>query len=99
MYHVSPIGNLHTEGIKSGVRPNVGRYSSPWVYLGTLDYIFTQYFSYAPKGRYFLYEVNTEGLKLEYPTEGQAKILGNISAQRIRLIKEIHNNGVNPFNR
>lgn len=45
----------------------------------------TQYFKYAPKGEYYLYEIDVEGLDIDTsPVGNQVKILGDVSASRIK---------------
>jgi len=85
-YHASPYDDLHLEGIKGNCTPLVGWRRSPYIFLGTLKYLSFQYFQYAPKGTYFIYEIDTDGLDLDHtPVGEQCKFLGNIPSSRVQL--------------
>lgn len=82
--HASPIENLDNVGIKCLAAPLVSYRKSPYVFLGTMDYLISQYFKYAPKGRYYLYSVDIVGLTVDTSPAGeQIKVLGNIGPGRI----------------
>lgn len=82
--HASMRSNLDLVGIKCFSAPLVSYKKSPYVFLGTLDYLVKQYFKYAPKGEYYLYEVDVEGLSVDTsPVGNQVKIAGDINASRV----------------
>ena len=67
-FHASPKDDLHITGIDPAAKPLVSRRVQNYVYFGSLDYIEDQYLRYAPKGDYYVYEIDTGGLSID-PTE------------------------------
>ena len=92
LYHASPLDLLKLGGICPSSKPTVGRRPSPYVYLGTLEYILEHYFQYAPRITYNVYSVDTNGLNLDWKLPaGQARLLGSIPASRLSLYRRIRN--------
>ncbi len=83
-YHASPIPDLHKQGIKANTKPTVSVRATPWVYIGTWEYLFEQYFRYCPPGKYYIYGVYVKGLELnDKLPSGQMAHLGDIPAERV----------------
>jgi hypothetical protein len=74
-YHASPVDNLHVVGIRPRSQPRVTRHRTDFVYLGSLNYIYDQYFKYCGRGRFWIYEVDIEGLIFD----------DNLAGEQIRL--------------
>lgn len=91
-YHVSPVDNLHRIGIMVGKPTTCSVWKkSQHVYVGSLNYIFTQYLKYAPKQRYYLYEVDVEGLYLEKLPAGEQWRTHQVIPERVELIGVVYN--------
>ena len=89
-YHASPKDNLDAIGLSPNQTP-VNKYiknkRSEYIYLGSKNYIFTQFFNYTGPGIYSLYEINTSGLNLEpLPTGEQWRTTDPIETNRIKKI-------------
>ena len=93
-YHLSPTRDLDIQGISPGTvvgKAVAARKPMPHAYLGTLEYIETQYLSYVPRGTYHLFRVTTEGLVLQAVPAGpnQVKVSDTIPAQQVTFVRTI----------
>ena len=88
-YHASRGSHLDFDGIKANMPGNVTAHPTPYVYLGSLDYIYKQYFRYAPVGTYYVYEVNIIGLLVDSVTlrGEQIRIIGNIPHRHVKFLE------------
>ena len=85
LYHASKSGMLHVDGIRTNVEKNCCNFNDGYVYLGSLEYLNEQYFSYCPKGLYYIFEVQVDFLKLEYLNKVEHyRHLGDISPKFVR---------------
>lgn len=84
LFHASPCGELHKEGLKSGSKTTCCRYEDSFVYLADLNYLENQYFQYCPKGVYYIFEVDADGLNLEHLEKvNHYRHRGSIESDRI----------------
>jgi len=89
-FHASPINNLHEIGLIPGKKPTVTKRATPWTYLGSLNYIKSQYLKYAPKGKYYIYEVFDDIVIDDTKLAGE-QIRTCKPIQNLKLIGEIFN--------
>ena len=83
-FHASKVMDLDKQGIKVNQKPSVCYKPIPFLYLGTLEYIFNQYFEYAPKGTYQIYKVSLpKDVYVEHLTEGQIRLRRNIPPSQV----------------
>ena len=80
IYHASPYGMLHREGVKCQQKTTCSRFNDGYVFLGSLEYLNEQYFKYCPKGTYYIFEINIDESRLE-EAPGHYKHLGDIAAE------------------
>ena len=66
LYHASPFPELHKTGININCKPTCCKNSISAVYLGSLEYLDSQYFRYCPKNVYYIYETSVDDYRLEY---------------------------------
>lgn len=91
-YHASQLPDLERLGINPKATPHVSRMPQGYVYLGSLDYVMNDYLDYAKKGKYYIYKVNTTGLKLDTKLAGdQARTTQFIEPGRVRLVNVVEN--------
>ena len=79
LYHASPSGMLHREGVRCQQKTTCSRFRDGWVFLGSLKYLNEQYFKYCPSGTYYIFEINIDEGKLK-EVAGHYKHLGDIDA-------------------
>lgn len=85
-YHASPRSDLHKIGLTPKAKPFVSYWAQNSVYLGSWNYLHEQYFRYAPKTVYHIYEVYVEDLQLdETPVGEQVRVFQFIEPKRIRF--------------
>lgn len=65
LYHASPVSNLHVTGLIPGSDPQTSRWRMPHTYLGSLDYLLSDFFNYCKPGLYYLYSVDVSTTTLE----------------------------------
>ena len=91
-YHASPIPNLDKIGIDPNAEPHVSSQKQGWVYLGSLNYIYTQYMAYAKTGTYYIYQVDVTGLTLDDDLAGdQVRTRDYINPSRVTVNTSVHN--------
>lgn len=84
LYHASPCADLHRDGLKRFSKPTCCNRVEENIYLGSLEYLHSRYFKYCPKGIYYIFEVDTENLNLEYLDNVDHYLYnGDIESQRI----------------
>lgn len=91
VYHASPKDNLHKVGLDPTAQPRVTRRISGWIYLGSDRYITDQYLRYAQKDKYFIYQIDTNGLTADDTTlAGEQQRYGKaIQPTRVKLVGTI----------
>jgi hypothetical protein len=89
LYHASKLGDLERTGLQTGTPTLNNRLTkSQKIYLGTLNYVKTQYARYTKPGTYYIYEVDTEGLDLEEFMLGEQWRTGqNVAPGRLKKIE------------
>jgi len=88
-YHASPRSDLHIIGIDPHAPPLISRLVQGFVYFGTMEYLKSQYFIYAPRQIYHIYEVNVDGLYTEQLMEDQIRTPRFVEADRVELIMSV----------
>ena len=75
LYHASPIKGLESIGLNPAAKPllckRLREKRDQFVYLGSVRYVHEQFFRYAPKGLYYLYQVNASDLTLDDSCVGE----------------------------
>lgn len=85
-YHASPRVDLHIIGLDPKSEPFISYRPQYFVYLGSWDYLYDQYFQYAPKTTYYIYEVSLEGLRIDTsPVGEQVRIAEFIKPDQIKF--------------
>jgi len=93
LYHASYVPTLHKDGLKPNQSPVCCNRSVDCVYLGSNDYLDSQYFEYCPKGIYYVFEVDVPQDNLEYlPKVNHYRYWGNIDPKyvkpfRVKVVK------------
>lgn len=92
-YHASPRDDLEKLGINPRAKPLVSYRTQGWVYFGTLQYLEEQYFKYAPKMTYYIYEVDVSDLPIDdTPLPGdQIRTGAYVSGRYLRQVRTASN--------
>ena len=85
LYHASRESNLHKIGIDPDAPKTCCNFNDGFVYLADLDYLYQQYFSYCPKGIYYIFEVDVEDESLIFlPDVNHYKHFGCINKKFVK---------------
>lgn len=94
LLHCSPVPNLDTLGLIPNSKPSTARARMSHIYLGTWNYLCSDFFHYCKPGRYYLYEVSTVGLPLDDSCPGeQYRTSTPVCPSRITLKASLSLNG------
>ena len=92
LFHASKVPKLNKDGLKINKDTTCcNEYKSREIYFGSIEYIKKDYFSYCPKGMYFIYKINVEKLNIIKVNAGdQWKTRKEVSNNRIEFYDEYY---------